>query len=300
MNRRRSTVVLVFLLAAAVIPLACGDSSPSAPAAPATVTPATTSGPAAVSAVWTAVFNLDDLTVEGTAGAGVAAPVIGIVAKISGTCPTLSFVLSGVNVQLSAKTTIEGGTCADIKEGVRAGAMGDRNADGSVQAVRVKIGPPPPTPVTGIVSKLSGACPNVTFELEGVTVRTGSKTVFDSACSSLANGVRAGAIGPKGADGAIDAEHVKIAPAQPPAPPAPPKTPTPPATGTAVSGLVKGLSGTCPSLTFTIETTTVRTGDRTVFDGCVCADVKAGVRAGAIGEKRGDGSIDATRVKVAK
>jgi len=294
MTRRSRSFVLAVALAA-LVPLGCGGSTTPAPAAPAPVATDTGSstGASPGSAVAAAVFNLDALTAEGTAGAGVAAPVIGIVTKISGSCPMLSFVLSGVTIQLSSRTNIEGGTCADIKEGMRAGAMGDRNADGSVQALRAKIGPPPPAPVTGLVEKLAGSCPNLTFQLEGTAVRTSGKTVFDGgSCGSLANGMRASAIGPKGADGLVDAEHVKMA-----APPAPSPTPT---TGATASGVVKSVAGTCPSLTFAIETTTVHTSAKTVFDTAGCGDLKVGVSAGASGERRADGSIEASHVKVGK
>jgi hypothetical protein len=296
MNRKRADLAVVLALLTALIPLGCGGNPTQAPTAPATVVdqPSASSGPVAGSPASGAVFNLEEITVEGTAGAGVAAPVVGIVARVSGTCPALTFVLSGVTVQISSRTTIEGGTCADIKEGMRAGAIGDRNADGSVQAVRMKVGPPPPAPATGLVAKLAGSCPNLTFELEGVAVHTSGKTVFDGGkCGDLANGMRAGAIGPKGADGAIEAEHVKMA--------APPPPPVPaPTTGASVTGVVKAATGTCPSLTITIEATTVYTSGRTLFDAGACGDVKVGVRAGAIGARRSDGGIDASHVKVAK
>ncbi len=290
MRTRLHLLGIGFLLALVVA--SCGGSGSTAtPTTPSNAATASATGSSGTgSGISSAVIDLGVLTPEGTPDAGVQAPVVGIVAKIAGTCPTLDFVLSGVTIHLSATTKIEGGACGDIKEGMRAGAMGTRRTDGSVDAQRVKIGPPPPAPVTGIVASLAGTCPNLTFTLEGVTIHTSSKTVFDGGkCGDLQNGMRAGAIGPKLPDGSVDAEHVKMA-AAPPPPPPPPST---------VGGPVKSLSGTCPSLTFVLSGTTVRTSSATTYEGGACADIKNDVRLGAMGPKASDGAIDAEKVKFA-
>jgi hypothetical protein len=285
MRRTAWTLALLLIL----VPLAAcdGSGSTATPTTPATAAAAATPSPTSPSI--NAAIDLSFITPEGSFGAGVQAPVVGIVAKVSGTCPDLTFVLSGVTIHLAAATKIEGGVCADIKEGMRAGAIGTKRTDGSVDAQRVKIGPPPPLPVTGIVASLAGACPNLTFVLDGVTIHTSGKTVFEGgACGDLKNGMRAGAIGPKQSDGSVDAEHVKMA-ATPPPPPPPP--------GSTVGGIVGSLAGACPSVTFIVSGTTVRTSSRTVFEGGTCSDLKDGVRAGAMGPKASDGSIDAEKVK---
>jgi hypothetical protein len=199
MLTRRHALVLLTVLA---VLTACGNSSKPAPTAPLTTTSSAVSAP----------IELNVLTPNGTAGAGVQAPVVGIVAQVSAACPDLTFVLSGVTIHVSSKTRFEGGACADVKEGMRVEALGSRRADGSVDAERVKIGTPPPPPVTGLVSALTGSCPALTFVLDGVTVRTSGKTVFEGgACGDLKDGMRAGAIGPRASDGSIDAEKVRIA-----------------------------------------------------------------------------------------
>ena len=268
----------VGLLCAVVLIAACGGGSAPTPAAP---SPASTT---------TAAIDLNVLTPTGTRGAGTATPVVGIVAGVTGGCPDLSFVLSGVTIHVAARTRFEGGACAEIKEGMRAGAIGASRADGSVDAARVRMGDPPPPPVAGLIEALSGSCPTLTFVLDGVTVRTSSSTVFDGgACSDLREGMRAAAIGRRSGEKTIDAEHVKMA-VRPPQPPQPPP---------AVGGLVRSVSGTCPNLTFDIDRTTVHASARTVFEGGSCADVKVDVRAGATGPRRSDGSLDAERVRLA-
>ncbi len=271
LRRRHPLLVLVIIAAASVT--ACSRSTSQAPTAP-------TASPSAS----TVSIDLNTPTAAGTPGAGFNAPVVGTVSGFTGTCPEVKFVLAGVTIHTTSATTFEGGACADIQNGVRAGAIGDKRPDGSITAKRVKIAPPPPPSVSGQVTGLTGNCPNLTFSLSGTVVHTTDKTVFEGgACGDVREGGRAGAVGSKGADGSITAERVKIAP-----PPLP-----------AAFGPVTGLTGNCPNLTFSLSGTVVHTTDRTFFDGGACGDVKEGVRAGAAGPKGSDGSITAEHVKIA-
>lgn len=61
-------------------------------------------------------------------------------------------------------------------------------------------------------------------------------------------------------------------------------------------GLISGLTGTCPSLTFTVGTTRVTTNGTTEFRGTVCAAVVNGARVDIQGTRQTDGSIVATKV----
>jgi len=133
--------LLLGLLCAAALLAACGGGPTPQPAAPSPTSQAAD----------TVAIDLNVLTPAGTRGAGTASPVVGIVAGVSGTCPDLTFVLSGVTIHLGARTRFEGGACGDVKEGMRAGAIGASRADGSVDAARVRIGTPPPPPVAGLV-----------------------------------------------------------------------------------------------------------------------------------------------------
>jgi hypothetical protein len=280
---------LCSLVALAVFIIGCSNASKSpAPTAP-------TQGSASSSS---ASIDLNTATVPGTVGAGSDKPVVGTVGQSSGACPDLTFVLAGVTIHLSSTTRFESGACSDVKDGVRAGAIGTKNADGSINAVRVKIAPalPPLTHVEGTISGLGGTCPALTFTLSGTTVHTTDKTRFEGGtCADVKEGARAGAVGPKAADGSITAEHVKVMTGPPPA-----SVPT--------VGTISSTSGTCPVLTFVLSsatttgtavTITVRVSDTTRFEGGTCADIKAGARVGAMGPKASDGSIDARVVKIA-
>jgi hypothetical protein len=284
LNRRSALAVLC----AAVLLAACGDQATPPPAAPSPASPAAD----------TVAIDLNVLTPAGTRGAGTATPVVGIVTSVSGTCPDLTFVLSGVTIHLGARTRFEGGACGDVKEGMRAGAIGVNRPDGSIDAARLRVGTPPPPPVAGLVESLRGSCPALTFVLDAVTVHTSGATVFDGGtCADLREGMRAAAIGRRTGDRTLEAEHVKFA--QRPAPPPPsPRPPQPPDDRASVGGIVRSVSGTCPALTFAIDRTTVHASARTVFEGGSCADVRADIRAGAAGARRADGSIDAERVRM--
>ena len=277
--------LLAVLCAAAVLGACAGGSTP--PAAPSQATPA----------LETVSIDLNVLTPAGTRGAGTSSPVVGVVAGVAGACPDLTFVLSGVTIHVGARTRFEGGTCADIKEGMRAGAIGASRTDGSVDAGRVRIGNPPPPPVAGTVESLAGSCPALTFVLDGVTVRTSGNTAFDGgACGELRDGMRAAAIGRRTGERTMEAEHVRFS--NRPPQPQPPAEPRPPAGPPGVGGLVRSVSGACPDLTFAIDRTTVHASARTVYEGGGCADVKVDVRAGAMGTARADGSLDAERVRL--
>ena len=62
-------------------------------------------------------------------------------------------------------------------------------------------------------------------------------------------------------------------------------------------GAVSGLSGTCPSLTFTLGTLTVTTTGSTYFKDGACATVQNGMTVEVNGRPQTDGSLVATLVK---
>jgi hypothetical protein len=63
-----------------------------------------------------------------------------------------------------------------------------------------------------------------------------------------------------------------------------------------VNGTVSGLSGGCPTITFTLAGTVVKTNSSTVFTGKACGDLANGDTVYAIGPKQGDGSVAASKI----
>jgi hypothetical protein len=285
----------LLLLTAAFAAASCGGSQKSSPTptAPSSQTAMVTSPGSVTTTIDLSVTTPTGLDTVST-GAGVARPIVGVVERLEGVCPALSFKLAGITVLVSDKTTYESGTCADLENGIRVGVLGVKKDDNTIQAARVKIAPPLsplPPPVIGQVGSVSGTCPALTFVLGDTTVRTTDKTDFDGGvCADVKTGVRAGAQGPRGADGVLTAAHVRIG--------------LPPLE--TVHGIVSALGGDCPRMSFALlepgsrTGVTVMTSGKTRFEGGVCGDLRNGFRAGAVGPKSATGAIEALGVKMAK
>ena len=63
----------------------------------------------------------------------------GAVAALSGTCPTITFTVSGVTVKTSSATRFEDGRCAGVQNNARVKIQGRRQTDGSIQADRIEV-----------------------------------------------------------------------------------------------------------------------------------------------------------------
>jgi Domain of unknown function (DUF5666) len=66
---------------------------------------------------------------------------------------------------------------------------------------------------------------------------------------------------------------------------------------TEVTGAVSGLTGACPTVTFTVQNTRVTTSSTTAFSDTTCARVANGMRVEVKGARQSDGSIAASRVE---
>ena len=63
----------------------------------------------------------------------------GTVGALSGTCPTITFTVSGVTVKTSSATRFEDGWCAGVQNNARVEIQGRRQTDGSMQADRIEV-----------------------------------------------------------------------------------------------------------------------------------------------------------------
>ena len=63
----------------------------------------------------------------------------GTVAALSGTCPTITFTVSGVTVKTTGATRFEDGWCAGVQNNARVEIQGRRQSDGSIQADRIEV-----------------------------------------------------------------------------------------------------------------------------------------------------------------
>ena len=146
---------------------------------------------------------------DGDKGHDLAGPV----ASLSGTCPTLAFILQGTRVTTTASTTIAHGNCTDLRNGVQVEATGVRGTDGTLAASRIEIEDRQmdEAEVTGAASGLSGTCPNLTFTVQGTKVTTTANTKFDGiTCARVQNGTIVEVEGRRQADGTIAAAKVEL------------------------------------------------------------------------------------------
>jgi hypothetical protein len=63
-----------------------------------------------------------------------------------------------------------------------------------------------------------------------------------------------------------------------------------------VEGAVSSLSGACPTLTFTVASTMVRTSNSTIFDNISCSAIRNASRLEVLGRPQSDGVLVATKI----
>lgn len=143
----------------------------------------------------------------------------------------------------------------------------------------------------GAIAGLSGGCPDLTFTLDGTTVRTDSRTTFaGGTCGDAKNGAMAGAVGAKQPDGSIQAKVVKLSPDRP----------GPKPTDAVVGGPIADLGGGCPSISFTLGKHHVATNGQTTFEGKACGDLHNGDPVRVAGTVQSDRTLLAKRVIAGK
>jgi len=219
------------------------------------------------------------------------AEVEGLVSAPSGTCPSVTFTVKTTKGTTNSATSFRDGSCADAtKEGATVEVKGTKQADGSILATRVEFEKAAATPaastLSGIVSASTGTCPAVTLTVQATKVTVNSATTFPSTTCADAtkNDATVKVTGAKQADGSVVATSISLT------------TPAP----TTLTGLISGSTGTCPAVTFTVQTTKVTVNSSTTYTATTCAAATANnVSVKVTGPKQSDGSVLATTVALA-
>ncbi len=271
---------LGFLMVAAALTSACGGGgSDSPPTSPVTPSSAAANGSSGTSSA--------DGTKTGTTTR--ADGITGTISGIAGACPNVTFKVETKVVRTDSATTYVEKSCADLKDGVRVGVAGTTQGDGSLLARQVKFAPPPPPPALtaeGTVSALSGACPTITFTVAGKSFTTEAATRFgDGGCSAVQNGTKVVVAYQTQASGAVRVLAVKVIPPPPPPP-------------LMAEGTVSGLSGTCPTITFTVAGKSFTTEAATRFGDGGCAAVQNGTKVAVTYQTLSSGAVRVLAVKV--
>jgi hypothetical protein len=121
----------------------------------------------------------DDDNEPGTGG-GKKARGEGVIGSITGSCPTLTLVITGTRVSTTATTEYVNGSCETLREGTKVKIDGELKPGGTAVAEKIEIERTPGRPVSGDgrVEAVTGTCPAVTLTVHGVKVVTSSSTTF--------------------------------------------------------------------------------------------------------------------------
>jgi hypothetical protein len=215
-----------------------------------------------------------------------------------------SFQIPGMTIKTTATTTIRHGNrtvpFADLKVGDHIQAKGTKDGT-TLTATEIKVesdnddnddenGGNNEADVEGVVSGSTGTCPSVTFMVKTTKVTVNSATTYDktSCADATKNGASVDVTGTKQADGSVLAKKVEL------------KTVAPAPTTVTLTGAISGSTGTCPAVTFTVQSTKITVNSATTYTSTTCAAATANnVNVKVTGTKQTDGSVVATNVSLA-
>jgi hypothetical protein len=226
--------------------------------------------------------------------------LVGTLTAKTGAVPVLTLVVGGTTVYTSAATVVERKNAVLVLSDLRVGDLlrveGTKRADGSIDALTIEIKDTDtgtPIDLSGVISDLSGGCPQRAFLVNGTAVVTDSRTSYvKTDCAGLSNGGQVEIKGLKQPDGSVVATKITLDEGKK-------------ETAYQGKGTVGTLSGSCPSVTFTLtatsvvstSTVTVSTNSATVFSSVRCDDLKAGLKVSVKGTQQADGKVLATKVE---
>ncbi len=266
---------LVSLLSAVALSSACGGSSQSgSPGAPSTV--ASTTSASIAGTVMSAASGLS-VNVAGTSIRGTVSKRGRFeLSSVPAGSVALNFQGRGTNATLSVGS-VKAGDQIDITV-----TVGSSSAHLGADMVEVK----------GSVSNLAGSCPDLSFSVKGKTVTTSEATEFkDGSCSDVQNNRQVEIHGASLPEGGVVATEVEIKSGDGEDEPDDPDEPD----ETEIKGAVDNLSGTCPSLSFTVKGASVVTDGGTRFTHTACGDLEEGDEVNVQGVLEG-GVIHASHV----
>ena len=146
-----------------------------------------------------------------------SASIHGKLMSIGGTSPSLQLVVGTTTVRTSSSTVVrrrgDVQTLAELRVGMDLHVVGDRQPDGSLNARMIQINDDEAgaeAEIQGSAGGVSGTCPNLTFGVNGYTVRTNGSTTFTGGtCESMKSGLKVKVKGISQADNSILATSVE-------------------------------------------------------------------------------------------
>lgn len=146
-----------------------------------------------------------------------SASIHGVLTAIGGGGETLVLTVGGTTVRTTAGTVVQRRgdvqTLQALQLGMSLHVVGDRQADGSLIARRIQIDDDAVgalVEIEGSAGGVKGACPALSFTVNGYAVATSSSTSFVGlTCAGLKSGTKVVVNGTKQADGSVAATSVK-------------------------------------------------------------------------------------------
>jgi hypothetical protein len=209
----------------------------------------------------------------------------GAIAQLTGSCPNLSFAVGAQRLVTDTSTRFKDVSCGSIRNGQSLEVHGTRRADGTILARDLEPSiEPERIEVLGALRNLGGSCPSLTFSLGSDVIVTSAATEFKTLpCGALSEGRFVEAEGTRQSDGRILARQVEAEDAT--------------EAEVEITGSLSALAGTCPNLTFSVRSQSVRTNGSTRFENISCPGLRNGMAIEVKGSAQTDRSVLATRVR---
>ena len=213
----------------------------------------------------------------------------GLVSMVTGTCPSVAFMVDGTLVSADGATRFRDGRCADIDDGVRVQITGVMEV-GGIRALDVLV-QDPLVSVRGTILGLTGTCPLLSFAINGTPVMTSPTTAFSGGvCADLTEGMPVEGEGQLLA-GTLRAETITVDADK-----------TGQTESSSIEGILDWVAGVPPDLVLLVDSVSVVTSASTRVtrrgDTQTLASLVAGQRVHVVGDRSPLGTIDARTIQI--
>lgn len=162
-------------------------------------------------------LHVNDVPGDDGTGQDESASIHGVLTALTGGKPALTLTVGGTTVRTTSSTEVrrrgDVQTLDALKLGQTLHVVGARQADGSLIARQIQIDDDQTGgefEIEGALGGLKGACPALTFGVNGFSIATSAATTFEGvACSALKGGDKVTVRGTVRADGSVLATRVK-------------------------------------------------------------------------------------------
>ena len=288
MPRTIRSVIIVSCAVAVMFALpGCGGTgTPASPAAPTTTTPI--AAPTATGA------TIAGTVVAPTGSGAVAIAIIGTSLSTT-TDASGAFVLQDVppgdiEVQFDA-SALQTSLMLQLTERQRLELRVTLSAGPTVLALQTGDGLQERIRLRSTVRLVEGACPDISFAVDGAAVTTNQATQFGGgACANLTTGADVEVGGTRQGNGTVLATQLQLRTRD--------RDQTQQQSQLHLRSRLQERSGSCPEVAFVLDGVRVRTHAGTLFAAGSCGDLANGAMVEAHGSRGGDGTMLAATVRV--